>query len=187
MSKITLSITVKDSSQMVATSTKHEKYSLILRDSKKWSLDADYYVGFLRGLETFTQLFENKENDINEAESFISGIPIIIDDEPDFFWRGIMIDSSRHFHSMEVLKKMVDGLLYNKMNVLHWHIVDEDSFPLEIEEIPELAQYGQIAGTYSQNDVKSLIQYAKTRGVRLIPEIDTPGHTQSWGRSDKLK
>ena len=81
---------------------------------------------------------------------------------------------------------MIDGLMFNKMNILHWHIIDEDSFPLEVKTQPELSQYGSVGGTYSETDVKALIQYAKTRGVRLIPEIDTPAHTQSWGRSPAL-
>lgn len=80
-----------------------------------------------------------------------------------------MIDSSRHYQPMSVMKKMIDGLMFNKMNVLHWHILDEDSFPMEVPQMPELSQYGAVGGTYSPNDVKALIQYAKTRGVRLIP------------------
>lgn len=80
-----------------------------------------------------------------------------------------MIDSSRHFQPVKVIKKMIDGLMFNKMNVLHWHITDEDSFPMEVNTVPELSQYGSVGGTYSLNDVKILIQYAKTRGVRLIP------------------
>jgi hexosaminidase len=97
-----------------------------------------------------------------------------------------MLDSSRHFLPVKEIKKMIDGLMFNKMNILHWHISDEDSFPLEVKTQPELSQYGSVGGTYSETDVKSLIQYAKTRGVRLIPEIDTPAHTQSWGRSEAL-
>lgn len=57
---------------------------------------------------------------------------------------------------------------------------------MEVSTVPELSQYGSVGGVYTQNDVKSLIQYAKTRGVRLIPEIDTPAHTQAWGRSKAL-
>jgi hexosaminidase len=87
---------------------------------------------------------------------------------------------------MNVMKKMIDGLMFNKMNVLHWHILDEDSFPMEIKSQPELSSYGAVGGIYTENDVKTLIQYAKTRGVRLIPEIDTPAHTQAWGRSPNL-
>lgn len=94
-----------------------------------------------------------------------------------------MIDSSRHFLPIAAIKKTIDGLMYNKMNILHWHIIDEDSFPMEIMSIPELSTEGQIGGTYSQSDINDIVSYAKSRGVRVIVEIDTPAHTQSWGRS----
>ena len=172
---------------MIATNVSQEKYSLIIRESNTWELSADYYVGFLRGFETFSQLFEEKLSSDNlTVQLVIKGIPIVIDDQPDYLWRGLMIDSSRHFQPMKTLKKMIDGLMFNKMNVLHWHISDEDSFPMDVKTQPELSQYGSVGGIYSETDVKSLIQYAKTRGVRLIPEIDTPAHTQSWGRSPNL-
>ncbi len=98
-----------------------------------------------------------------------------------------MIDSSRHFLPVAAIKKSIDGLMFSKMNILHWHIIDEDSFPMEVMSIPELSQFGQIAGTYSQGDIKEIVSYGKSRGVRVVVEIDTPAHTESWGRSDKLK
>lgn len=98
-----------------------------------------------------------------------------------------MIDSSRHFLPVAAIKKTIDGLMYNKMNILHWHIIDEDSFPMEIMSVPELSASGQIGGTYSQSEIKDIVSYAKIRGVRVVVEIDTPAHTQSWGRSDRLK
>ena len=94
-----------------------------------------------------------------------------------------MIDSSRHFMPIELIKKTIDGMLYSKLNVLHWHITDQDSFPIYIPSRPELSQYGSINGVYSVIDVKSIIAYANIRGVRVVPEIDTPAHTESWGRS----
>ncbi len=136
----------------------------------------------MRAFETFSQLFE-----ISGESYVVKGIPILIDDQPQFLWRGLMIDTARHYLPLETIKKTIDGLMFNKMNVLHWHITDEDSFPLDITSRPELSSSGQIAGTYSITDVKQIIIYAKTRGVRVIPEIDTPAHTQSWGRSEKLK
>ena len=78
-------------------------------------------------------------------------------------------------------------MLYSKLNVLHWHIVDEDAFPIYIPTVPELSQSGSVGGVYNENDVKGIIAYAKTRGIRVIPEIDTPAHTESWGRSEKYK
>jgi len=71
--------------------------------------------------KTFSQLFEYNET----SESYdIHGLPITIDDQPEFVWRGIMIDSSRHFMPIELIKKTIDGMLYSKLNVLHWHITD---------------------------------------------------------------
>ena len=173
-SNLTLSIAVKNPNQMVAEKTEQERYSLIIRTGNNWELTADYYVGFLRGFETFSQLLEQKEN---AGEYFIKGIPIVVDDEPEFVWRGVMIDTARHYLSVDTIKHTIDGLLFNKMSVLHWHITDEDSFPLEVPARPELSGSGKVGGTYSSEDVKEIIAYAKLRGVRVIPEIDTPAHT----------
>ena len=98
-----------------------------------------------------------------------------------------MIDSSRHYLPTSAIKKTIDGLMFNKMNILHWHVVDQDSFPLEIPSLPELSQQGKIGGTYTQAEVKEITSYAKSRGVRVIVEIDTPAHTQSWGRNNQFK
>lgn len=162
---ITLTIAVKDPNQMIALKASQEKYQITLRTNNNWNLVADYYVGFLRGFETFTQLFEKQES----GKYIIQGIPLTIDDQPDYVWRGVMLDTSRHFLDVESIKRTIDGLMYNKMNVLHWHIVDEDSFPLEVPERPELSESGKVGGTYSPNEVKGIINYAKIRGVRVIP------------------
>ena len=73
--------------------------------------------------------------------------------------------------------------MFNKMNILHWHVIDQDSFPLFIPAMPELSHYGQIGGTYSMDEVVELTEYAKSRGVRMVVELDTPAHTHSWGRT----
>ncbi len=74
-----------------------------------------------------------------------------IDDRPEFKWRGLLIDSSRHFLPVAAIKKQLDSLMYNKMNILHWHIIDQESFPLQVPEVPELSQFGSLRGTYSPN------------------------------------
>lgn len=106
---------------MVAEQLAHEKYSITIRGeySEKWDLTADYYVGFLRGMETFSQLFEKKN-----GTWVLNGRPISIDDSPNYLWRGLMIDTSRHFLSVSAIKHAIDGLLYNKMSILHWHLID---------------------------------------------------------------
>lgn len=79
--------------------------------------------------------------------------------------------------------------MYTKMNVLHWHIVDDDSFPLVLESHPELAEFGAFSSkeVYTKNDVYDIVRYAFVRGVRVIPELDTPGHAASWGRAEVNK
>jgi len=112
----------------------------------------------------------------------------VIDDQPEFKWRGLMIDTSRHYLQLPFVRKVVLSLLYNKMNVLHWHIVDQDSFPLEVATVPELSQFGSVGGSYSFAQIqKEVIQYARNLGVRVVFEIDTPAHTHSWGRSPKYE
>jgi len=77
------------------------------------------------------------------------GLPLTIDDGPQFLWRGLMIDTSRHFLPIASIKKAIDGMLYSKLNVLHWHIVDEDAFPMFVPTVPELSGSGSIGGVYS--------------------------------------
>lgn len=104
-------------------------------------------------------------------------------DEPRFAHRGIMLDSSRHYIPVPLLKKHLDAVLYNKMNVFHWHIVDDQSFPYESSTFPRLSQAGAYSPRhiYTQRNVRDIIEFARVRGIRVIPEFDSPGHTYSWG------
>ena len=79
-----------------------------------------------------------------------------------------MVDSARHFLPVKTLKKVIDGLMFSKMNIMHWHISDGDSFPLVIPAVPSISEYGKIGGTYSQSDIRDITGYAKSRGVRVI-------------------
>lgn len=178
-----LSIVISNADVLVPTDVYHEKYTLELKNHNDWALTADYYPGFLRGLETFSQLFEKNRQD----ESEVAGIPIFISDAPQFKWRGLMIDSSRHFLPMDTIKRALDSMLYSKLNVLHWHIIDEDAFPMQVSTVPELSEYGSVGGLISPEDIKSIIDYARVRGIRVVPEIDSPAHTRSWGRSLKYE
>jgi hexosaminidase len=66
----------------------------------------------------------------------VKGLPILINDIPDYFWRGLMIDTSRHFMSVELIKKTINAMMFLKLNALHWHIVDQESFPLFVPNRP---------------------------------------------------
>jgi len=161
-----------------------ESYTLDLVDND-WVLQADNYVGFLRGVETFLQLLEQSDG-CDEYQ--INYYPLHISDTPSLKHRGVMIDTARHFMRLSTLKHVLDGMLFHKLNVLHWHITDEESFPLQLDSYPNLTKYGAYSEKkiYSKEDVAEIIEYAKVRGIRVIPEIDSPAHSLSWGFSEEL-
>jgi len=100
-----------------------------------------------------------------------------------------MIDSSRHYLPVRLIFETIDAMMYNKLNVLHWHIVDEDSFPLILDSHPEIAKYASYSPeeTYTTQQAREIVKYALRRGVRVIPELDSPGHAASWGLAPENK
>ncbi|KAF3453205.1 hypothetical protein FNV43_RR03644 [Rhamnella rubrinervis] len=109
-------------------------------------------------------------------------VPWTIIDQPRFSYRGLLIDTSRHYLPLLVIKHVIDSMTYSKLNVLHWHIVDTQSFPLEIPSYPKLWN-GAYSATerYTIEDAKEIVSYAQRRGINVLPEIDVPGHALSWG------
>ena len=121
--------------------------------------------GALAGLATLTQLGANGRIDV-----------AAIRDEPRFPWRGLMIDTVRHFISMGSLRRSVDAMSFYKLNVLHLHLTDDQGFRFQSEAYPELAS----PDAYSLAELSELVDYAADRGVRVVPELDVPGHATSW-------
>src|SRR5678816_3175249 len=91
-----------------------------------------------------------------------------------------MIDVARHFQTMEVLKRNLDGMAAVKMNVFHWHLSEDQGFRIESKKFPKLHQLGSDGNYFTQEQVKEIIAYARDRGIRVVPEFDIPGHSTSW-------
>ncbi|KAH9503536.1 hypothetical protein Btru_068142 [Bulinus truncatus] len=155
-----------------------ESYDLVVR-KKKTYIWANEIWGVLRGLETFGQLVWTGPKDTLYIKE------TVVSDYPRFPHRGLHVDTSRHFLFKEVLLDILDSMEMNKLNVFHWHIVDDQSFPYESKVYPELSKKGAFHPTYvySLEDIAEIIEYARMRGIRVMPEFDTPGHTYSWGLS----
>jgi hexosaminidase len=108
-----------------------------------------------------------------------------IRDAPTYAWRGLMLDSARHFQSPAFIRSMIDWMAWHKLNVLHWHLTDDQGWRLEIRKYPRLTSVGawrvdpdgtRYGGFYSQDEVRDIVRFAATRHVQIVPEIDMPGH-----------
>jgi hexosaminidase len=154
--------------------TKDEMYEISFND-RTCKISCSKMYGCMHGMKTFVQLVDPVAG---------RGVPneFRISDEPRFPHRGLLIDTSRHFLPINVIKDHIDMLSAAKMNVLHWHLTDDHSFPLSLPFFPDLAQMGAYSSRaiYSPDSVRDIVQYAHERGVQILPEIDVPGHTVSW-------
>ncbi|CAH8858446.1 unnamed protein product [Trichobilharzia szidati] len=143
-------------------------------------IQSDEIWGVLHALETVLQLVfrdQNYKNAILECS---------IGDSPRFPHRGMMIDTARHYLSVETIKNVIAALSMVKMNVLHWHMTDDESFPYVSSVYPELSSKGAYhphSYVYEKDEIDSLVEFARLHGVRVIVEFDSPGHTLSWGKS----
>jgi hexosaminidase len=149
-----------------------ESYSLEVAASGA-KLNAPTTLGALRGLQTFRQLLETTQSGF--------AVPAVsIQDAPRFPWRGLMIDVGRHFMPLDVLRRNLDGMEAVKLNVVHFHLSENQGFRVESKKLPKLQEKGSDGHYYTQAELKDLVAYAADRGIRVVPEFDMPGHSTSW-------
>ncbi|XWS75035.1 hypothetical protein CRYUN_Cryun01aG0050600 [Craigia yunnanensis] len=137
------------------------------------TIEANTVYGALRGLETFSQLcafdYGTKSVQVYKA-------PWYIKDKPRFTYHGLLLDTSRHFLPIDVIKQIIESMSYAKL-----HIIDEQSFPLEVPTYPNLWNGAYIKWErYTVKDASEIVSFAKMRGIHVMAEVDVPGHAESW-------
>ncbi|MCF6348089.1 MAG: family 20 glycosylhydrolase [Flavobacteriaceae bacterium] len=160
------------------------------------NLSANKAAGIFNGIQTLKQLFPVEKTD----SIAIAGCNI--KDYPRFKWRGLMLDVSRHFFSVEEVKAYINQMSAYKLNVLHWHLTDDQGWRIEIKALPKLTEIGAwrverhgrfgksrtvpkpnekatYGGFYTQEQIKDIVRYAQDRNVTIVPEIDIPGHSMA--------
>jgi hexosaminidase len=168
----TLNIICREKARTIPSVAENESYTLEV-GSHIAVLNATTRFGALRGIETFLQLIELGGNGFQ--------IPCMtIQDKPRFPWRGLLIDACRHWMPIEVIKRNLDGMAVVKMNVLHWHLSEDQGFRVESKKFPKLHGLGSDGNYYTQEQIKEVVAYAAERGIRVVPEFDMPGHAMAW-------
>lgn len=171
-----------------------ESYSLRVTP-KGITVSAREPKGLFYGAVTLWQLLGNPESGPPRIRS------VTIEDAPRFRWRGLMLDTARHYQSPEFIKKFIDWMALHKLNVFHWHLTDDQAWRLEIRKYPKLTSVGAwrvpagpaaaadidpatgkprlYGGFYTQDQVREIVAYAAARHITVLPEIEMPGHASA--------
>lgn len=154
-----------------------ESYTVQVSADAKIVIGAPTVFGALRGLETLSQMVEfDYDSQTYQLET------AQIADHPRFAHRGLLVDTSRHFLPLPTLQRLLDSMSFAKLNVLHWHIVDNESFGVQSHSYPKLWQGAwSKRERYTQMDIASVVKLGLERGIRVMPEFDGPGHSYAWG------
>ena len=151
-------------------------------------------AGLFYGVQTIRQLLPPTAQQQTGRSASVSIPCVQITDSPRFAWRGTLLDCGRHFMTKDFVKRYIDLLAYHKMNVLHWHLTEDQGWRIEIKKYPKLTEVGawrvatrddeqprdpagRYGGFYTQDDVREVVAYAKSRFVTVVPEIEMPGHS----------
>ncbi len=149
-----------------------ESYTLTV-DDRQAVLHAPSVVGAMRGLETLLQLAE-----ADGAGPYLPAVTIR--DRPRFPWRGLLIDVCRHWEPVAVLERTLDAMAAVKLNVLHWHLSEDQGFRVQSLRYPRLQELGSDGRYYTQAEIRAVVAYARDRGIRVVPEFDMPAHSTAW-------
>ena len=173
-----------------------EEYNLDVTQRKVVVKSSDLN-GAVYAIETIKQLLPVEIYKNSPAENVSWTIPCVkIHDRPRFAYRGLHMDPSRHFFEVDEVKRYIDIIVLHKMNTLHWHLTDDQGWRIEIRKYPKLTEIGayrdktlighlnddkgydytRYGGFYTQDDIREVVEYAASKGVTVIPEIDLPGH-----------
>ena len=176
----TVHIQVEDASEELGMET-DASYRLVIpaTSCRKVTIRAKTIYGALYAIETLSQIVHWSPDHRVFA---IPNAPWNITDYPKYKHRGLLLDTSRHYYDIKDIYKVIDTMSWNKMNILHWHFIDATAFPYVSKAYPQLADKGAYspAHQYTADNIRSLVQYAKERGVRVMPEVEAPGHSTSW-------
>lgn len=153
-------------------------------------------AGLFYGGQTLLQLLPAEALSAGPAEGVEWTVPAVsIEDRPRFGWRGFMLDESRHFFGTEHVRRLLDGMAQHKLNLLHWHLTDDEGWRIEIRSYPKLTtvgawrgseceipnareeKYTRYGGFYTQDQIREIVAYAKARHIEIMPEVDMPGHS----------
>jgi len=170
--KATISIHCQRAGEKVQKLGEDESYLLDVSQSGA-KLSAPTPLGVIHGLQTLLQLVE-------PTPQGFAAPAVHIEDVPRFPWRGLLLDACRHWMPMEVVRRTLDGMEAVKMNVLHFHLSENQGFRVESKKFPKLQDMGSNGFYYTQDEIKELIAYARDRGIRIMPEFDMPGHSTAW-------
>jgi hexosaminidase len=167
-----IDVKVEDASATRPALGVDESYTLD-SDSSRVLIHAKTIFGAIYAFETLLQLVEP------QGEDFV--VPAVhIADAPRFPWRGLLLDPGRHFLSVDEILRTLDGMASVKLNVLHWHLTEDQGFRIESLRYPKLHQLGSEGQYYTQQQVREIVRYAAARGIRVLPEFDIPGHSTTW-------
>ena len=169
--KPTITITVARKVDALPKPDSDESYKLTV-NANGVAITANTRFGALRAMETLLQLIQNGPE--NTALPWVS-----IEDAPRFPWRGLLLDSARHFIPLEAIKRQIDGMAAAKLNVLHWHLTDDQGWRFNSKRYPKLTQLASDGLFYTPEQMREVVRYAAARGIRVVPEIDMPGHASA--------